>query len=506
MAFEEKQLPYGSFIGQVILPTTRLCCLLLAVLAIGFGSWLETNQANQDCDFKSSLSVQQIYLYRNISSNITTPDSVSFGLWRSCYFYPLNCTCSSTNLHYQPDIQVLLETAATTHLAKPAEATSQSFGRVIPLILATALSGVACLIGFTWAKRRKQYLPRQIVAGLLSVTLILVAAVFGSTYHQYNQQIKSTCNDPENTVYCVQHEVGMEVVMFSIALGLSFIGLLLWLLASGLIYRDPELPGSALDMDEHIDRFWPLKRNKSSVTESNKKLTEQSSRSQSPPQDDLAAWHHASLLNESESDLARAESANRVKYDRLAYEYASQPSLSPPSSQDSRSFHPSLTPPPSASKARRSRVPPPVRTSNHRSTNQNRRQSTARKESNDSAMTFGEKRRRRSNGRPLSNIDPVYQQQSFTNPMVPSPSVPSPYHDTRKSSFCMTPMYYEETPNYNISSRNYFEHQPVNQSRRYSSNQLYHPQMSSTSIEHPLNKKVIRDERIQKYFQSSNKM
>ncbi|KAI8375054.1 hypothetical protein EDC96DRAFT_497711 [Choanephora cucurbitarum] len=498
MALKEKQPPYSPFIERVVLPTTRLSCLLLAVLAVGFGSWLETNQANQDCNFRNSLSVHQIQLYRNISSNVTTPDSVSFGLWKSCYFYALNCTCSSTNLHYQPDIQTLLEIAATTHLAKPAEATSHSFERVIPLVLATVLSSVACLLGFTWAKRRKQYRPRQLIVGLLFATLILIAYVFGSTYHQYDKQIKSTCSDPENSVLCAHHHVGIETILFSIALGLSFVGLLLWLLASGLIYRDPEIPDPALDMDEHIFRFWPLKRNKSSLTDSNKKLTEQSYRSQSP-QDDMSAWHHASLLEENE--FARGESTNRIKYDRLAYEYASQPSLSPQSSQKSRSFHPSLTPPPaSASKARRSRVPPHKRVSKHRSTNQNRRQPTTRKESNDSAMTFGEKRRRRSSGRPLSGLQPVYQQ-----PITPQ-SVPSPYYDTRKSSFCMTPMYYEETPSYSDPNLNYFEHQPVNPGQRSSSNQFPQRRISSAGIEHPLNKKMIRDKRIQKYFESSNKI
>lgn len=97
-----KQSPYGPFVERVLLPALRIGLLLLIVLAIGFGSWLETNESVGDCSFKSGISFHQVHLYRNITSNLTTPDSVSFGLWKSCYFYALNCSCTPTNLRYQP--------------------------------------------------------------------------------------------------------------------------------------------------------------------------------------------------------------------------------------------------------------------------------------------------------------------------------------------------------------------------------------------------------------------
>jgi hypothetical protein len=97
-----KQSPYGPFVRRVMLPAFRIGLLLAALLAIGFGSWLETNDSFESCSFKNSMSFHQVYLYRNISSNLTTPDSVSFGLWKSCYFYALNCSCTLTNLYYEP--------------------------------------------------------------------------------------------------------------------------------------------------------------------------------------------------------------------------------------------------------------------------------------------------------------------------------------------------------------------------------------------------------------------
>lgn len=97
-----KQSPYGPFVEYVVLPAIRIGVLLLSILAIGFGSWLETNDHIDDCSFKSSMSLHQVFLYRNITNNMTTPDSVSFGLWKHCYIYALNCSCSPANLRYQP--------------------------------------------------------------------------------------------------------------------------------------------------------------------------------------------------------------------------------------------------------------------------------------------------------------------------------------------------------------------------------------------------------------------
>lgn len=96
---------YSSFRKKVIYPSIRIGVSLLAVLAIGFASWLETNESVDSCTFKNSLSFHQVHLYQNISSNLTTPDSVSFGLWKTCYFYSLNCTCSPTNIKYEPGMK-----------------------------------------------------------------------------------------------------------------------------------------------------------------------------------------------------------------------------------------------------------------------------------------------------------------------------------------------------------------------------------------------------------------
>jgi hypothetical protein len=128
------------------------------------------------------------------------------------------------------DVSTILQ-VATEHNAMPPLTNKTSLSRVVPLILATVFSGIALLIGL-WANRRGKYLYRRIVVGLLLATSILIAYGFGSTYDQYLKMIKQTCKSPSNTVLCARTAVQIEAVFFAIALGLLFIGLLFWFIAS----------------------------------------------------------------------------------------------------------------------------------------------------------------------------------------------------------------------------------------------------------------------------------
>ncbi|KAI8047349.1 uncharacterized protein B0P05DRAFT_566204 [Gilbertella persicaria] len=487
---KRKKSPYGPFVEQVFMPSLRLACLLFAVLAIGFASWLETNDSIQDCTFKNSMSFHQIQLYRNISSNVTTPDSVSFGLWKSCYFYALNCTCSPTNLRYQPDIQTLLETAATTHLAKPMSATDSSFDRIIPLVLATIACAIAFFIGFSWAKRRGKYLARRIVAGLLFITLVFVAYAFGSTYDHYYKSIISTCKDPTNTVLCARHKVGTEVILFGIALGCLFIGLLLYLLASGFIYKEEEPEHvTKFDVEGKMARFFRKKNNSK-----NKTMYSQ--------QDELAAWHDASMFeNESHEDFWEEHSSANNSYDPLVYDnkkYHHRKHTKPSQSLLSLQQHQqsSLSP------------PPPIATSGHRSrtAKHTRRQINVRQES---STTFGGKQRRKSSGRPLSDLEPIYQQQPIRS-ATRTPTSPYPQNNDKpnqsSSSFCMTPFYVDNEADSPVSS-GYFEQQPSSKRRlshhQFSGQKLPVLNMPPVGMEHPLNKRIVTDKRIQTYLQKN---
>ena len=92
----------SPFIHRVFLPGLRSTLLVLAVLAISFGSWLETNDSIDSCSVRENLALQKVTLLRNISSDAFSPDTVTFGLWKHCFIYALNCTCTPASLTYKP--------------------------------------------------------------------------------------------------------------------------------------------------------------------------------------------------------------------------------------------------------------------------------------------------------------------------------------------------------------------------------------------------------------------
>ncbi|KAI9254054.1 hypothetical protein BY458DRAFT_442926 [Sporodiniella umbellata] len=232
MAMRKEATSHNSpFIEYVVLPTIRMGALLVACVMIGLGSWLETNDGVTDCGFKSSLSLHQVYMYRNISSNITTPDSVSFGLWKHCYIYPHNCSCTPTSLKYQPDVSTILQIAATTHNALAPVSQTTSLGRSVPLILATIMGVLALLLGL-YTNKRGIYLYRRWTVGLIGITAFLLSLCFGYSYHQYFQWIKATCASTSNDVYCARHKVQTEVVLLAVAIVSLFFALVFWISAA----------------------------------------------------------------------------------------------------------------------------------------------------------------------------------------------------------------------------------------------------------------------------------
>ncbi|GAA5813058.1 hypothetical protein MFLAVUS_006525 [Mucor flavus] len=497
-----KRSPYGPFVERVLLPSVRIGALLLAVLAIGFGSWLETNDNASSCSFKSSMSLHQVFLYRNISSNLTTPDSVSFGLWKHCYMYALNCSCTPTNLKYQPDVSTILQ-VATEHNAIPPLTSNTSLSRIIPLILATIFSCIAFLIGL-WANRRGKYIYRKIVVGLLLATSILIAYGFGSTYDQYFRMIKQTCKSLNNNVYCARHAVQTEVIVFSMALILLFIGLIFWFIASS--FFSVPIP------EEEPKKHWsfrkdvPIKKRKNQFS-SEQSLTTNNyhhQQLQHQQQDDLAVWRDVTMFDDNDHDELWPQKPDNTydPYNNPApspkYRSNNNPHLRQ-QQKNVRSFHEqqqrsigpnekvSLTP-----------TPPPVdaiAATTTRGNNNNKSRVTSnknhhhqkRKESNDSALTFGGHSKSKRSHKPLSELEPTYKN-------TPTSISPHPFQyppttattNDSKNSFCMTPYYEEQSPD-----SAYFQQQnsvPI----------LSMPPV----IEHPLNKKVVKDKRIQSYLQT----
>ncbi|KAG2236295.1 hypothetical protein INT48_001358 [Thamnidium elegans] len=410
-----KRSPYGPFVERVLLPSVRIAALLLAVLAIGFGSWLETNDNASSCSFKSSMSLHQVFLYRNISSNLTTPDSVSFGLWKHCYMYALNCS-------------------------------------------STIFSCIAFFIGL-WANRRGKYIYRKIVVGLLLATSILIAYGFGSTYDQYFRMIKQT------------------------SLILLFIGLIFWFIASS--FFSIPIP------EEEPRKHWSFQKDNPIRKKKNQSSSEQT------------VWRDVTMLDDNDHDELWPQKPDNSydPYNNPApppkYRGNNNPHLRQ-QQKNVRSFHEqqqrsigpnekvSLTP-----------TPPPVdtTTTTTRGNNNNKSRVTSnknhhhqkRKESNDSALTFGGHSKSKRSHKPLSELEPTYKN-------TPTSISPHPFQyppttattNDSKNSFCMTPYYEEQSPD-----STYFQQQNLV------------PILSMPPVvEHPLNKKVVKDKRIQSYLQT----
>ncbi|KAG1150903.1 hypothetical protein G6F37_005984 [Rhizopus arrhizus] len=417
---------------------------------------------------------------------MTTPDSVSFGLWKHCYIYALNCSCSPANLRYQPDVSTVLQ-VATEHNATAPITTTTSLSRILPLTLATVFGATGFLLGL-YTNKRGKYLYRRIIVGLILATAILVAYSFGYSYQRYFQMIKETCENTENHVHCAAHTVQTEVVLFAIALSFLFLSLIFWTLASSFFSKKAN---DAIQRDDMLD----LAETKGSpaTAQTKRKVL---------PQDEWATWGDGAMFDPDriiweeekrgyDQDGSRGSPAeeypkrSRPKHPEL-YE---KPSLSPP-------------PPPAAiSKPygrRQKRVSPP-----RSKQSEPRRHPQVRKESDDSAMTFGHRTRRKSS---LGYSD--WEQRYQTSRLnlggggarkTPTTISPHPSQHESRGSYCMTPHFNDSTES------GYFPAQPDD--RRKSSTSSLNLVLNTSSkvgIEHPLNKKVIVDKRIQDYFQNTS--
>ncbi|KAI7900461.1 uncharacterized protein BX663DRAFT_517711 [Cokeromyces recurvatus] len=536
-----KQSPYGPFVERVFLPAFRISVLFLALLAIIISSWLETNDSIESCAFRNTMSFHQVHLYRNISSNLTIPDSVSFGLWKSCYFYALNCTCSSTNLKYQPDIPTILQIASSQHNAVQPVMTKSSFVKIIPLLLATTLLGIAFLIGILKANHHQQgkYVFRKLIVGLLFVALVLIVTSFGWTYDQYAKAIHQACTDSSNSINCAKYSIGIEVIIFGITIGLTFISLIFWFIASHIFNDNP----TEEEEEKDSTQFFNQKRQ----TLSSPSFSNHDDRRLSPPttedQNELAVWNDIAMFDSRghDHDTYYDGYYSSIKpYDRhlgLKEKISLSPPPPPPPPLATTNFQNNM-PYNRLSKSNKKPFtdhrhfpPPPPSSSSAATTNQHRRSKpvSTRKESHDSTFTFGENNRRKSSVTPMSglielvpcnNNNNSQKYDSNGNRTPTDISSPHPFQSSinasnemiARNSFCMTP-YYDDNLNRSNSSASgdsthYFQAHNNNTAMisRGTFNQPSYEapvafNMSPQGIEHPLNKKIITDKRIQNYFQ-----
>ncbi|KAI9024326.1 hypothetical protein CLU79DRAFT_746595 [Phycomyces nitens] len=187
-----------------------LSSLLILILT----SWLET-LSTQNCSFRSTMSIKRLHLAR---STPDTPHTVSFGLWRQCWFHDSGCICTPTSLSYTPDSQLV--------------ASSGSVAKAVLFILSNiSLLFAVILHHFSY--------PFCLFFTLLG--LVWTASGFGITYHRYHQHISAYQSQYQSHTQSQSTFVqsnGLETVLYGLAIG--FIVVLAILLLVLICTRQPD--------------------------------------------------------------------------------------------------------------------------------------------------------------------------------------------------------------------------------------------------------------------------
>lgn len=358
------------------------------------------------------------------------------------------------------DAPLVLQAAITNNTAVP-EAHASSYARVVPLMMATILGSIAVLYGFYCNRFTHKHALQWINAGLVLACTILIAVSFGYTYHQYTTRIQAVCNHTD-LIQCTDTRLGVEFILLVIGVCLSALAFLFWAAPSCFHFISSSAP-TTQTKKQRLSSSAQEKRRKSSTM------------LPGAPADPLAAWREASLISEAES-ASMMEQKEFYQYDTTA--------LPPPPPNSHHHYYyqdEQLVPP--------SRPYVPQRASP--SSSRGRRTSQA------SGNTFGADYRlrySRSSSITLED-DPRSEDGRLTTPtsLTPRPTAQDEY-------FCITPI---DNTSSSIRSQS-----PSLDPRRRSSSQQSSPMPSHVPelshpppTRHPLNRKVITDERISAYLQ-----
>ncbi|KAI7860912.1 hypothetical protein BDC45DRAFT_493103 [Circinella umbellata] len=305
----------SPFIHRVFLPNLRSTLLALAVLAISFGSWLETNDSFDDnCSMKDNFSIQKVTLLRNLSDDSFSPDVVTFGLWKHCFIYALNCTCTPSSLTYEPDTSIILEAAIGNHTAIPITDNDQSYWRVIPFALATVLGAIAFILGVV-ANRLENEKLQWCNVGLVIGTTILLVIGSGYTFHQYSLGIQNACQQLDHP-YCLHIDYGTEFIVLVIGIGLIGLALLLWIYAPFSTKKQKREKQE--QENESTDEYYSTMGVGTSQKLKKKGTSSNTTMSSRPTSDVLEPWRDVALFDEklrSDTSYRPIQDDNYSSYD-----------------------------------------------------------------------------------------------------------------------------------------------------------------------------------------------
>ncbi|KAI7881106.1 hypothetical protein K492DRAFT_236856 [Lichtheimia hyalospora FSU 10163] len=324
-----KQKRSSPFIHHVLLPGLRSTILVLGVLAIAFGSWLETTPSIDDCTFKRQMSMRQVSLYRNLTDNDNLPDTVSFGLWRHCFIYALNCTCTTPNLSYGLDATTILQGAFSNTTMLPNTHTT-SYWNSVPLIMATALSAIAFIFGVAINIIRHQRL-QFVNAGIVLASLILTVIAFAHTYTQYNHDIQQACEQYGQR--CVKMDHGAEFIALVLGIALLGVACLTWAYAPK---KDNDVDTTTASVAMDTKRASMQHGFATTTTPTSTPMT---------PSDVLEPWREAAMLDDEHHRWTRHTSYQPIHDNEAAFTTEPLPPPPPGRRRTSRTDYYDLVPP-----------------------------------------------------------------------------------------------------------------------------------------------------------------
>lgn len=400
-----------------------------------------------------------------------------------------------------PDAYTVLGAAVGNNVDIPEIRGTNSFVRVVPLLLATALCGLAFILGIivdcsfdTTTRSWMQWFHAGIVLG----SAAMIAIGFGYTQQEYTNGIRAACEQLDGR--CASLDFGLEFILLVVGLCLMALAFLI------LLYYLPF--GKTSEDGLH------QKKKMSSVA-----MTQphQNSSYGSSSEDALEAWRDAA-----------AAMIDEQQQQESWHDYGMKGSLPPPPPQHSRHSSPlqqtRLSPP-----TRRRYSVQPENSRRYRRTTQGNSymyndgeelappslpfapsspHERTRRTSQGSANTFGANNIMARNSRTSSMMDEFHDSRTTT-----TPTSMKPHPDT--DSFCITPVERSSGGSYDSVGqqqrrRSSTPLDPLQRRQRRRSSSPFHDirhvprlNMPPAAVHdvHPLNHKVITDKRISAYLQ-----
>ncbi|KAI8391187.1 uncharacterized protein BYT42DRAFT_185076 [Radiomyces spectabilis] len=250
-----KPSQYRPFVDRVFLPAVRTLLTVVGLFALIAATWIETSPSIDSCGFRSNMAILDVSVYRNISEHLDAPDTVTFGLWKHCFIYSRNCTCADTKLNYEVNALQVLSYAISNQSSSlnttiPEFDYTPSYTRVVPLIMASVFGIVAILFN-VWSNRQVVAYRRSwscwINVGVDAIAVGLIALALGCTYRSYSQNIEAACQVlATRDVHCANTSVGLEVILFAIAIGCLTLACILWV-SRGLQFISGDATSQQID-------------------------------------------------------------------------------------------------------------------------------------------------------------------------------------------------------------------------------------------------------------------